>query len=191
MGFIAQLLGIHPHLQEKVYQEISEVFPPASKLHFASDNLRQLQYTEMFIKESLRHFPIVPIILRQTTSDIELDGMLIPTGTSFALNIYNLHRREDVWGPNAKQFDPENFSEENINKRHPFAFLPFSGGNRSCIGHRYAMMSLKIMVVHLLKSFKLKSNVSLMDLKLKIDSVLKFSNEPGLILRRRKSLPIK
>ncbi|XP_055543414.1 probable cytochrome P450 313a4 [Wyeomyia smithii] len=191
MGFIAQLLGIYPHLQEKVYQEISEVFPPASKSHFTSDNLGQLQYTEMFIEESLRHFTIVPIILRQTTSDIELDGALIPTGTSFALNIYNLLRREDVWGPSAKQFDPENFSGENINKRHPFAFLPFSGGNRNCIGHRYAMMSLKIMVVHLLKSFELKSNVSLIDLKFKIDSVLKFSNEPGLILERRKSLPIK
>ncbi|XP_053691283.1 probable cytochrome P450 313a4 [Sabethes cyaneus] len=190
MGFIAQLFGIYPHLQEKVYREIKEAFPSDSNLDFTPKRLAQLQYTEMFIKESLRHFPAVPIILRQTTGDIELDGIMIPTGTTLQMSIYNLHRRKDLWGPDAEDFNPENFSEERIERRHPFAYLPFSGGNRNCIGYRYAMISMKIMVVHLLINFRFKSDLCLKDLRLKFDALLKFSEEPGLLVERRVALPV-
>ncbi|XP_053691281.1 cytochrome P450 4c21-like [Sabethes cyaneus] len=190
MGFIAQLFGIYPHLQEKVYQEIKGTFPSDSELDFTPERLAQLQYTEMFIKESLRHFPVAPIMLRQTTGDIELDDTTIPTGTLLQMSIYNLHRRKDLWGPDAEDFNPENFSEKCIKGRRPFAYIPFGGGNRNCIGNRYAMISMKIMVVHLLINFRFKSDLCLKDLRLKFNAMLKFSKEPGLLLERRVTLPV-
>ncbi|XP_053691282.1 probable cytochrome P450 313a4 [Sabethes cyaneus] len=185
MGIIAQLLAMYPHLQEKVYQEIREIFPDEGGSHFTPENLQQLRYMEMFIKESLRLFPVGPIIARKTMGDIELDGMIVPSGTLLAISIYNLHRRKDVWGAKAEEFDPENFAPERSEGRHPFAYLPFSGGNRNCIGYRYAMISMKIMMVHLLKNFQFESNFSLNDLRFKFDALLTLSNEPVITLKRR------
>ncbi|XP_053691288.1 cytochrome P450 4c21-like [Sabethes cyaneus] len=171
MGFVAHMLAIYPHLQEKVYQEISGVFPANKNLHFTPENLSQLQYTEMFIKETLRHFPLGPMFLRAPLSDIELDEVQVPA---------------DIWGPEAEEFNPDNFFPERIENRHPFAFLPFSGGIRNCIGYRYAMISMKVMMVHLLTNFRFKSDLmSRKDLRLKYSLLLKLSEEPGIKLERR------
>ncbi|XP_055550888.1 probable cytochrome P450 313a4 isoform X2 [Wyeomyia smithii] len=186
LGIIAQLLAMYPHLQDKVYQEIRRVFPTNDELHFTLENLGQLQYMEKFIKEALRLFPIAPVILRQATSDVVLDGLRIPSGTILTVCIYNLHRRKDIWGPDAEEFNPENFTPERIKSRHPFAYLPFSGGNRNCIGYRYGMISMKIIVVHLLLNFKLKSDLTChRELRVKFNTLLKLSVEPGLVLEHR------
>ncbi|XP_053691287.1 cytochrome P450 4c21-like [Sabethes cyaneus] len=186
MGFVSHMLAIYPHLQEKVFQEISEVFPANENLHFTPEKLNQLQYTEMFIKETLRHFPLGPIFVRAPLSDIELDEVQVPAGTTLMICIYNLHYRQDIWGPEAEEFNPDNFSPERTENRHPFAFLPFSGGIRNCIGYRYAMISMKVMMVHLLKNFRFKSDLmSRKDLRLKYSLLLKLSEEPGIKLERR------
>ncbi|XP_055605420.1 probable cytochrome P450 313a1 [Uranotaenia lowii] len=136
MALLVMMLGFHPDLQEKVYQEVIEVFPPGVKLEITFESLRRLEYTEMFIKEVLRLYPIAPNIMRCSLKDVQLmEGLTVPKDTIFIFNIYNLHRRPDIWGPDAEQFDPERFSPERSAGRHPFAFLPFSGGGRNCIGH--------------------------------------------------------
>lgn len=63
-----------------------------------------------------------------------LDGYELPAGLTLIINFFTLHRRTDIWGEHADKFNPDNFLPENIEKRPAYSFLPFSGGQRNCIG---------------------------------------------------------
>lgn len=96
--------------------------------------LQNLPYTEMCIKESLRLYPSVPLIARIASDDFRIpSGYLVPKGVELLIHIYDLHRNSDIY-PNPEKFDPDRFLPENTTNRHAFAYLPFSGGPRNCIG---------------------------------------------------------
>lgn len=67
-----------------------------------------------------------------------------------------IHRDEKNF-PEAEKFDPDRFSSEKSQERAPFAYIPFSAGKRNCIGQRFALMEEKIILVHILRKFKIKS----------------------------------
>lgn len=117
---------MHPEVQQKLYEEIKEVFH-SEDVKFELNTLYQLTYLDQVVKETLRLYPVAPMISRECTKDIVLDGLVIPESTILFFNFYALHRRTDLWGPDAHKFDPENFSAVNVLERHPCAFLPFSG----------------------------------------------------------------
>lgn len=97
-------------------------------------DLQNLTYLEMCIKESLRLYPSVPFIARVASQDIvTATGYKIPKHTQIVVQIYDLHRNPELY-PNPEKFDPERFLPDNATRRHPFAYLPFSGGPRNCIG---------------------------------------------------------
>lgn len=97
--------------------------------------LQELRYLEMCIKESLRIYPPVPLISRLAGEDIVTPkGYQIPNKTHIHIHIYDLHHDPAIY-PDPEKFDPDRFLPENVAKRHPFAFLPFSGGPRNCIGN--------------------------------------------------------
>lgn len=133
LGFTVMLLANHRPVQEKVYRELERVFgnstaPPTYR------QLQDLHYLEMCIKESLRLYPSVPMIVRITSRSFETpSGYSIPEGVTVLVDIYGLHRNRDVY-PDPEKFDPDRFLPENTANRHPFAYLPFSGGPRNCIG---------------------------------------------------------
>lgn len=85
------------------------------------------------VKEVLRLYPSAPIVSRELNEELEINGVILPPGTSLQLEIYNLHRDPKQF-PDPLKFDPDRFLPENNQKRHPFAYLPFSAGARNCIG---------------------------------------------------------
>ncbi|KAL1397135.1 hypothetical protein pipiens_002574 [Culex pipiens pipiens] len=150
MTYIALALAVYQEYQEKVYQEICSVYPLDQELNITADSLQQLQYTEMFLKECMRLLTVGPALVRKNLATVDLGDIKVPPGNTLILSVYNLHRRKDIWGPNADQFDPEHFSPERSAGRHPYAFIPFSAGNRNCPGNRYAMINMKTILVHLI-----------------------------------------
>ncbi|XP_053691262.1 probable cytochrome P450 313a4 [Sabethes cyaneus] len=177
-------LAMFPEWQEQIATEIQTLLPSAD-VELNPELLRQLTVLEKFLKESMRLAPVGPIIARTNLADIELDGVLIPRGNVFLFNFYTLHRRKDFWGPDAEQFNPENFTPQQTKQRHPFAYLPFSGGSRNCIGARYAMYSTKIMLVHIVRNFRLSTDIKFENLRYLLDITLNLAFEHLIKLKLR------
>lgn len=136
------MLAMHPNVQNQMYEEITEVFT-SDDIKINNDTLSQLKYMDRVIKESMRIAPVGPVIFREALEDFELTpGCVVPKGTTFILNIYGLHRSKEIWGPNALNFDPDNFLTENVTKRHTCSYIPFSTGRRNCIGNTIINNSL-------------------------------------------------
>lgn len=144
------LLGHHPDIQQNIYEELMRNLGDSN--YISVQDTRELKYLEMVIKESHRLYPPVPIIGRSIEEDIIIDGMLVPKGINCYVNIMSIHRDPDVY-PNPEIFDPERFSYEEIAKRNPFAFVPFSAGSRNCIGQKFAMNEEKTIIANLVKNF--------------------------------------
>ncbi|XP_055543427.1 probable cytochrome P450 313a4 [Wyeomyia smithii] len=169
-------LAMFPELQEQIAVEIQTLLP-SGEAEISPEILQQMTALDKFLKESMRLAPVGPIIARTNMVDIELDGAHIPQGNIFLFNFYTLHRRKDFWGPDANRFDPKNFTSERTKKRHPFAYLPFSGGSRNCIGARYAMYSTKIMLVYVVRNFRLSTDIKFENLRYLLDITLNLAFE--------------
>ena len=128
---------MHPEVQEKVFAELLQIFPNKD-ITVSEEDLKQMTYSEMALNESMRLLAPVPVIGRVTMKEIQLkNNITIPKGTNIFLDIFTMHRSEEHWGPDAKLFNPEHFASENLKTIHPFAFAPFSLGNRKCIGKKF------------------------------------------------------
>ena len=105
----------------------------------SADDLPALRYTEMVLAESMRIFPPAWGIGRRALRDVVLGGYTVPAGTILALPPYVIHRDPRFW-PDPLRFEPERFTTEAKAARPRFAYLPFGGGARSCIGEPFAWM---------------------------------------------------
>nr|UZE89854.1 cytochrome P450 CYP4C163 [Chrysoperla zastrowi sillemi] len=149
------MLGLHPEVQEKAYQEIKQIFQGSNR-SLTKQDLLEMKYLEMVIKEALRLFPSVPIIGRVLKEDQEIDGKLVPKETVIFVNIHK-SQRDPAHFNNPNEFNPDNFLLENSSKRHPYAYMPFSAGPRNCIGQKFALLEEKTIISTILRNFKLKS----------------------------------
>lgn len=177
------LLAMHPQIQEKLFEEVKNASVDDLK---SSVVINGFKYLEMVLKEIYRLLPTVPMILRETIEDFEIEpGLVIPKGINLVLNFFALHRSKEVWGENADEFIPDRFSLENSETRHPFAFLPFSSGSRICIAYKYSNISLKIAIIKLLQQFRFKTSMEMKDIKLKSYISLKLCSQHLLKVENR------
>lgn len=100
---------------------------------YSVHQISSLFYLDLVVKESLRILPPVPMISRTLREDVVLNGVNIPAKSEIVLMIYDLHHNPDVF-PDPEKFIPERFLQENVEKRHRFAYVPFSAGVRNCVG---------------------------------------------------------
>ncbi|XP_069680182.1 cytochrome P450 4C1-like isoform X2 [Periplaneta americana] len=179
------LLGLHPDVQDKVYDELKDIFKDSDR----SPNLKDLQdmrYLQMVIKESLRMYPSVPQMGRQAPYDFELGSYKIPAGATVYLLLLVSHFDPDIF-PNPTKFNPDNFLPENVAGRHPYAYFPFSAGPRNCIGQKFAMLEMKMVLSSILRSYEVRSVDKMEDLVLMLEIIIRSKYGFRISINPRKS----
>uniref|UniRef100_A0A8C5XFP2 Docosahexaenoic acid omega-hydroxylase CYP4F3-like n=1 Tax=Microcebus murinus TaxID=30608 RepID=A0A8C5XFP2_MICMU len=155
LSWVLYNLARHPEHQERCRQEVRELLRGREPAEIEWDDLAQLPFLTMCIKESLRLHPPAPMISRRCTQDIVLpDGRVIPKGVICLISILGTHHNPAVW-PDPEVYDPSRFDPENAKERSPLAFVPFSAGPRNCIGQTFAMTEMKVVLALTLLRFRL------------------------------------
>ena len=106
----------------------------------AFEHLPELKLLQRVLCEALRMYPPAWAMDREAIGADNIGGHTIPAGAVVFFPPYFVHRHRDFW-PEPEKFDPERFNEETAGKRHRYAFVPFGGGNRLCVGRDLAMNS--------------------------------------------------
>ncbi|XP_073836351.1 cytochrome P450 4d8-like isoform X1 [Musca autumnalis] len=157
LSFTLYLLARHPQVQNKLLAEIRNVYPNEQHQKFTLMNLNELKYMECVIKEVLRLYPSVPIIAREIVEDFKyehskLGSGVIPAGTEFMVSLYGMMRNPNRF-PDPLEFRPERHQE--LDSNSSFTFVPFSAGPRNCIGQKFAMYEMKVILVKILHRYEL------------------------------------
>ncbi len=117
-----------------------------------SETLSKLSYLDGVVKESLRIFPVIPVVSRKLQQSVTIAGINLPAEIQVTPCIYLVHHREELY-PEPKRFNPERF----VTKRYaPHEFLPFGGGARRCIGMAFGMLEMKTVLSLILSQIQLE-----------------------------------
>ena len=151
MAWVWYLLAEHPEVAAKLHAELDRVL--AGRLP-TMDDLPQLTYTEMIIKETMRLYPAAWIISRNASEDVQLGKYTLQDGKAVLINVFGMHR-DPRFFPDPDRFDPERFSPERESQIPKYAYIPFGGGPRVCIGNAFALMEARLLLATLAQRFSL------------------------------------
>jgi cytochrome P450 len=146
------LLSQHPAEEAKLHAELEAVLGARAP---NDKDLNALVYTRMVIEESMRLYPPVHTIAREALADDTLAGRHVPKGSTVLIVPWVLHRHQKLW-QNPARFDPERFSPEQSAARPRFAYLPFGGGRRICIGAAFATAEAVILLATIAARYRLR-----------------------------------
>ncbi|RIA81867.1 cytochrome P450 [Glomus cerebriforme] len=136
-------LAKYPEMQERARAEVINILGDKPIIP-TSEQLKEMKYINAIIKESLRIHPPSPVInLRKPLKPIKVGSHVIPKDTLCIANIWQIHHHPKYW-ENPNQYDPDRFL--NGEKRHPFAWIPFSAGHRNCIGQNFSLMEQRVIL---------------------------------------------
>ncbi|CCG24420.1 hypothetical protein CORT_0F01930 [Candida orthopsilosis Co 90-125] len=162
LSFTMYELARNPEVWQKLRQEIVENFGEGEDARVESitfETLKKCEYLKAVLNETLRLYPSVPVNFRTATRDTTLprgggsDGskpIFVPKGSTVAYTVYKTHRLEEYYGKDSKEFKPERW--ENM-KRLGWAYLPFNGGPRICLGQQFALTEASYVVARLAQMF--------------------------------------
>ncbi|MCB0208508.1 MAG: cytochrome P450 [Anaerolineae bacterium] len=169
------LLAKHPEVEAKLWDELGQILD--GRLPTVED-IRQLKYTRMVLSEAMRLYPPAWAVGRNAIENDEVGGFSIPAGSTVVISQWVMHRHPTYW-PDPLTFKPERFDPETAPRRPRYAYFPFGGGGRACIGESFAWMEGILLVAILAQRFKfeLTSNEPVLP-------------QPGITLRPKNGLPV-
>ncbi|CAD7090293.1 unnamed protein product [Hermetia illucens] len=185
IAFALYQLSQHKDIQDRLYEELADIYGDTNHMEITYKQLADLRYLDMVVKEALRIRPSVPLIGRRLTEDTVIDGVNVPNGTNIIIPIYALHNDPDNF-PNPQKFDPDRFDPSQTEGRHPFAYVPFSAGARNCIGQKFALIEIKLVIAKLIMHYELLPATEQKSPILQGDIVLKSADGICLRLAERK-----
>ena len=150
------LLAQNPDAEHRLHEELDAVLGRGAEARLPTlADLPSLPYTEMVLSESMRLYPPAWAMGRQSTAPIELGPYRFPTGTYFFFSQYIMQRTPEHF-PDPLRFDPERFTPEQKAARPKFAYFPFGGGNRQCIGESFAWMEAILLTATIAQRWQLR-----------------------------------
>jgi cytochrome P450 len=149
LSWLLYLLSSRPDCLEKVRQEFDSVLGDAPLNH---SDVPKFEFATQVIQEALRLYPPFWMIDRMAVADDRVGDVVIPRGSTVIVYVYGAHHAPRYW-QNPEVFDTERFVKANEKLRTPFAYLPFGGGPRGCIGGNYAMLQILMILSDLLRKY--------------------------------------
>lgn len=153
MAWTMYLLAQHPDVLSRAKAEIRAVLGQRDRP--SADDLRAMPYLSQIINESLRLYPPAWLMSRLSLGPDRLGNYTLEANQGVLVSPYILHHDPDSW-PDPERFIPDRFAAEMIKDRHPYAFMPFGGGPRLCIGNQFALMEMQALLTILLHRFDLR-----------------------------------
>jgi cytochrome P450 len=175
LTFTLHLLARHPDEQQRVVDELADVLgarPPT--VH----DVPALRRTAMVLKEAMRLYPPVYALARRAERDDEIGGRRIPAGSLLVVAQWATHRHPTIWEA-PETFDPDRFTPEQEAARHRYAYFPFGGGPRACLGSHFAMQEAQIALAVLLQRYRIRAPLAPVPL-----------DTTGITLRPKHAVPI-
>jgi cytochrome P450 len=147
------LLAQHPEIEQKLHSELNRVLCGRAP---AFSDLPALPYTDSVIKESMRLYPPAWSLARTVISEIEVRGYRIPAGSNLVMSQWIMHRDPQYFS-NPESFRPDRWLDERSRKLPRFAYFPFGGGPRQCIGAAFAQMEAVLLLATIAQRFRLRA----------------------------------
>jgi len=146
------LLSENPEAENKLHHELARVLDGKNP---SFEDLPRLCYTEAVVKESVRLYPPAWSLARTAAEDFEIGGYLVPAGSNVVMSQWIMHR-DPRFFPSPEQFDPGRWFEEPTQRLPRFAYFPFGGGPRYCVGASFAMMEATLLLAAIAQRFRLR-----------------------------------
>ncbi|KAH7401428.1 cytochrome P450 52A12 [Pyrenochaeta sp. MPI-SDFR-AT-0127] len=160
LSYVYMLFTQHPDVYSKLRTIVLEEFGTYSNpKNLTFSNLKGCNYLQWILNETLRLYPVVPVDGRRALRDTTLptgggpDGtapIYVKKGKQVDYSVYVMHRRKDLWGPDANEFRPERWD----GRKSGWEYLPFNGGPRICIGQQFALTEAGYVIVRLAQRFE-------------------------------------
>jgi cytochrome P450 len=154
LTFALHLLGHHGAVQDRVRTEVNRVVPswPPS-----ADDVQRLMYTWAVVQEAMRLYPPAPNTGRLAIGPDTVLNHRIDTGAIVVICIWALHRNPALWH-DPQLFDPARFAPDAVAGRHRYAYVPFGGGPRACLGALFARLEATVAVAAVTRAYRLRTD---------------------------------
>lgn len=176
LAFAWYLLATHPKIRRQFHDELDSVLGGESP---SLSDLPELDITERILTETLRLYPPIHTIPRQTVTDVSVGGYHLPEGHEVHLSIIGIHRDERFYDE-PLSFRPDRWTDGFEADLHDFAYAPFGGGRRSCIGREFALLEAKLVLAMIGQRFQFEwENEKALDI------------EPRVTIRTEDGIPLR
>jgi cytochrome P450 len=165
MGYLWLLLAENPEIDARLQTHLQEVLQGKSP---AFEDLKKLGFLKNIIDETMRIYPPVYAVERYALADDEIGGFRIPKGTNVIISPYAI-QRDETWWENPTKFDPDRWNTEAVQNLPRYAYFPFGGGPRLCIGEQFAIYEMLIIIGILRQKFSFSKPI---DYKLSLDPLV-------------------
>lgn len=146
------MLAQHPEVEEQLHAEVGRVLAGRTP---TMEDAEQLVYTRQVLDETMRLYPPVWVFVRDAIGPDQMGDYTIPAGAMVMLSQYITHRHPEFW-ENPEVFDPSRFSPERSEGRPRYAFFPFGGGPRVCLGSHFAVLEATLVIAMVAQRYRLR-----------------------------------